>query len=302
MVNYQRYDSSDPTSIETRHPGLSPPSSKVRLNARWHAFNMATGDASLSAGAGVGCDAQWMSEEACALCKAILPESADRLEEEGPDACPHLYCSSCCEAVTATYARLEIPPHQHVCPLCRPLQDGAHSRAHLLRRAEAGARVRTGTLQKASEEQTALVTSLLRERQTKFGGSLVRPKQIRRVYNPALHAIQMQFIERMRRTGKPTDVVVVFHGTNRQAIGSIVMNGFDASRKPANGRALGHGIYSTQSPHYALNYATNDSAGGQCLFICKAAPGGENEHVGSKGHVIVLKREQQIVPLFVLYL
>ena len=115
---------------------------------------------------------------------------------------------------------------------------------------------------------------------------------------------------------KESEVNLVFHGTkltNMQSIcdrGLLVPNPAVNGVSVANGSAHGVGIYSCMEPSYPAGYARGTS---KTLFVCAAltpnwnanapvhvAPGAPPPPFKRSGNVIVLFREELIVPLFLM--
>ena len=97
------------------------------------------------------------------------------------------------------------------------------------------------------------------------------------------------------------EVVRVFHGTSRAATGSIVKNGFNVTFSgKANGQAYGPGVYTATTPSISYGYTRPDCGKERCMFVCDALPGPANAHSRS-GHVLVLRREQQVNPRWLVY-
>lgn len=149
-----------------------------------------------------------------------------------------------------------------------------------------------------------------------------------RVDNPALADVYEMCREDIRRQmGAPPEERIMFHGTARPAAGSIARSGFDIRYAgKINGQALGRGIYFSSDPDEALRYAIQspDIAGNVCLVVARVVVGrrrvaggdgrprrgggelqdrvSEVVHSYGSGSIVVIRREQQADPLYVLYL
>lgn len=99
--------------------------------------------------------------------------------------------------------------------------------------------------------------------------------------------------------GKP---IVAFHATARQNSGSIMLGGFDVSRAgAAHGTALGAGIYVATKPKFSNMYSKTDMRGDRMMFICDVLPGKNGTHSKKKGDQMVINRECQVLPRYLVY-
>lgn len=98
------------------------------------------------------------------------------------------------------------------------------------------------------------------------------------------------------------ETIVAFHATARQNSGSIMLGGFDVSRAgSAHGTALGAGIYVATNPKFSDMYAKADIKGDKLMFICDVLPGKNGIHSKKKGDQIVINRECQVLPRYLVY-
>lgn len=152
--------------------------------------------------------------------------------------------------------------------------------------------VKLGKLAKASEREMAPIAAAF---QTARLGRVIR---IMKVQNPVLDAAYAMCRARFRAGNISDAETIVYHGTQRQATGSIIKNGFDASFSgKAHGQVLGPGIYVSPQLSKALEYTKSDSVSTRHVFVCRALFGEKDNHQ-RKGAVVVLRREQQITPMY----
>jgi hypothetical protein len=150
----------------------------------------------------------------------------------------------------------------------------------------------------ASPAQERQVRALM-ETLTTFRGEPI--KKIRVIHNPVLTESFLQCQKRLNQSGSPSRETLLFHATDRQATGSIIRGGFDLSLSgTSHGEALGPGIYLASEPVYSHKYAQQDAGQSHCMFICRALLGGPKHHRSSQGQH-VLRREQQVCPLYIVY-
>lgn len=154
--------------------------------------------------------------------------------------------------------------------------------------------VQLGRLEEPTEAERAEAEELFLA-----GGGSSALTRVKAVRNTALDGCFEMCRLRFMSMGVPADTLVVFHGTTRQASGSIIRSGFDASMVgSAHGQAFGAGIYASPQVATARRYAPNDTLGEQHMFICRALPGVAKKHHGGGGDILVFRREQQIVPKY----
>lgn len=159
--------------------------------------------------------------------------------------------------------------------------------------AAADSKVGLSRLPDSGDEYLSVLTIL-----GKFGHNV---EKIFRVDNPGLKAAFDMCAANFAFQGVQCESAWAFHATRRQATGSIVRSGFDASLAgKAHGTALGAGIYVATTPKYAHMYAKLDAKGKNCMFICKALPGGAHNSK-AVGDQMVLKREQQVRPVYLVH-
>lgn len=135
-------------------------------------------------------------------------------------------------------------------------------------------------------------------------------QSIYRVENPALKAVHEACRARMT---KETRIVhgkdvganekLVFHGTTREAAGSIIREGFDTHRAgSAHGTAYGAGIYVGTEARVSVTYCKPDSTGTATMFLCSALLGDTTGRDSQSGpNLFVVYREQQVLPLYIIY-
>lgn len=155
-----------------------------------------------------------------------------------------------------------------------------------------------GRLMKATPAEEEAVVRQFMESAGLFAKTL-KVEKVYRVANRALTHMYAQCRERFRKTGDDTERVV-YHGTSRQASGSIIKNGFDLTRAgKANGQACGHGIYAGATAQVSHSYTRIDAADSRRMFICLAA-GGPAHTRRAPGGILVFPREQQVLPCWVI--
>ena len=144
----------------------------------------------------------------------------------------------------------------------------------------------------AGKADRALATELMGE---------LAPTKVYRVTNHGLSAAFDMCRMWFKRGGHPHDVEWGFHATRRQATGSIIWTGFNASfAGKAHGTALGSGIYLAADSAFANKYSKVDPADQRCMFICQTLKGGERDHKTSDRQT-VYRREQQVLPVYLVY-
>ena len=144
--------------------------------------------------------------------------------------------------------------------------------------------------------------AIVAEMRSKVGR--IEVSRVVKVHNPVLEGMFGACAENFRKMGVATGMTRVYHGTSRQAVGSIIRCGFNASLSgKAHGKALGYGVYASELPTVALSFAkvSADADRTQCMFICDALLGGTRDHKKS-GTYIVVRREQQIIPRYAVFL
>jgi hypothetical protein len=103
------------------------------------------------------------------------------------------------------------------------------------------------------------------------------------------------------RSGLPAEPEWGYHATVRQATGSIIWTGFNASMAgKSHGTALGKGIYMADNPGFAGRYAKLDAARGRSMFICRTLKGGAHDHK-RQGEQTVYVRDQQVLPVYLVH-
>ena len=145
-------------------------------------------------------------------------------------------------------------------------------------------------------------------------------ERVFRVGNPTLSDMFELCRARMRRAMKPTDEKIMFHGSDRSALGSIVRSGFDIRYTGKNAEALGPGIYLAEQASYSHGFAVEDYGGNLCMVVArvlagrrpetgeKAAKRGARQREGAGfydsnfgGNILAIRREQQAPPAYVIY-
>jgi hypothetical protein len=211
----------------------------------------------------------------------------------------HPLCDNCLRACHLTFRRIA---HAPVCP-----GESCDAPLPLETPDGAGAALPPSTLGRSVEATPAEIEEATR---LFHGGVSSRPyriKLVRKVINEPLAAMFEQCRERFRKAGLlvPPEHAMrhYFHGAPRQASGSIIKNGFNVSFSgKTHGKALGPGIYTATDPITSHGYAHVDTSGGQCMFICAGLPGGDHDHGGNpSGPVCVFRREQQVLPLWLVF-
>lgn len=142
-----------------------------------------------------------------------------------------------------------------------------------------------------------------------------------RVENPTLFDMHTLCQQRFLREQRPTGARLMFHGTDRASVGSIVRSGFDyryvGSR---SGQAWGRGIYFAADARYSDDFAVEDVAARRCVIVARVLPGqsvkagaGQTAGPGAQepnaydsvsalhGRIVVIFREQQACPLYAIY-
>lgn len=153
------------------------------------------------------------------------------------------------------------------------------------------------TLEDLTADQQAHVSELMRP----FHVS--KAKSIRNAPQELIFRQQARLLrDKFVHTPDVDRVLTVFHATARQNSGSIMSGGFDVSRAgTAHGTALGAGIYVATTPTFSDLYAKTDGKGDRLMFICDALPGKAATHSKKSGNQIVLKRECQVLPRYLVY-
>ena len=140
--------------------------------------------------------------------------------------------------------------------------------------------------------------------------SAAKIESLFRVENSALRGVYLACKERMQKEGRLMGTTKeknvganeqwLFHATTRAASGSIVREGFDASRAgESHGTALGSGIYLTPDASFAHRYSSPDARGECVMFYCQALLGDTSGRDSKSGpSQFVVKREQQIFPAY----
>ncbi len=136
-------------------------------------------------------------------------------------------------------------------------------------------------------------------------------ERVFRVVNPPLAAMFELCRERLGRELHPTGECLMFHGTDRKAAGSICRSGFEIRYSGSHGQALGTGVYFGRKASYAHDFTVKDVGDKRCMVVARVLPGkagkqtdppGTYDHVRrSSDDIIVVKREQQACPLYVIY-
>lgn len=131
-------------------------------------------------------------------------------------------------------------------------------------------------------------------------------EKVYRVHNEGLAGMFLLCQDRLRKETRPLNERLLFHATDRRNLGSIIRGGFDIRRAgTAHGTALGLGIYMAEDAKFADGYSRKDISGSRCMFICRCLLGKSgsgalcDSRASSGQHVI--RREQQILPLYVVY-
>lgn len=202
----------------------------------------------------------------------------------------HPLCSKCAFTVVQAYSRVGVKTN--ICP-----QSNCTRRCTLPRPATNFDTDARSWLMPATEEDVSKVKKLM-------SGVVSRDRDFKvfQIVNPGLESVFSTCKNRFRRAALPDDVKQVFHGTTRQASGSIIANGFDTSfAGKAHGTAHGHGVYVGSKCTISDGYAKPDSFSNRCMFVCDALLGGPNNHKNVRGSFYVLKREQQVLPRFVVH-
>jgi len=151
-----------------------------------------------------------------------------------------------------------------------------------------------GRLIPATPEQQEQVLRFL-EKNTKI---VPGRASVFRVVNRPLELMFEQCCARFQSMGDE-EVQLVYHGTTRQASGSIIKNGFDASfGGKAHGQVHGQGIYTARDANMSWGYTKLDIEGGRRMFICLGA-GGRGHRRGTDD-ILVFPREQQVLPRWVI--
>ena len=117
---------------------------------------------------------------------------------------------------------------------------------------------------------------------------------------PVSHSVQKKFLETLASKGEEK-LMLVFHGTHENALGSIYSSGLlvpgkKKGVKVVNGACYGVGIYAGRDNNAAIswNYA---KGGSRPLLVC-AACDGTKEEVSHHGSFHVFKTDHNVVPLF----
>jgi hypothetical protein len=248
-----------------------------------------------------------MASAARKLSESILAISSRRCElcdfpAVGGGGCPtHLLCENCHRACHATYRRVR-ERDASAAPMC-PCNGTAEQSAPTKCSQELfpdlpadGEFAKLGKLLKATPSESKQVIEFIT---MSAGSQRFAVEGIYRVANRPLEMMYAQCRERFRKAGDVTERVV-FHGTSRQASGSIVKNGFDVSFSgKANGQVHGRGIYVGATASVSLGYTREDSVGARRMFICLAAGGKDHMKNGGNG-ILVFPREQQVLPCWVI--
>jgi hypothetical protein len=139
---------------------------------------------------------------------------------------------------------------------------------------------------------------------------------------PTGDAVRSRFMHRLRALGgsavQEEDIPLVFHGTCVHNMDSICSRGLLVPNPAvngvgvANGSAMGVGIYTSRDANYSVGYASATSC---TIFACAAlttgahhydcsmassGPGSNRPDVVQSGSVVVLNREDRVLPLFLI--
>ena len=99
--------------------------------------------------------------------------------------------------------------------------------------------------------------------------------------------------DKFLRSGYPSDEDLMFHGTDRTSIDSILQSNLDPDYKPAHkakGAAYGDGVYFSKNPSVALSYGT--------LILCRVLTGRVQVKVESISSLRVLTRAINIRSIY----
>ena len=111
--------------------------------------------------------------------------------------------------------------------------------------------------------------------------------------------------------GKPSESMLVFHGTHKNNIEAIMCYGLEVGGEgivaATNGSQHGKGVYTASGPATPIEYA---KGGAQCVILAEALPGVEGKRGGGSGSVdswrpksdwIVFRSGRQLLPRWVVH-
>lgn len=137
-------------------------------------------------------------------------------------------------------------------------------------------------------------------------------ERVFKVNNPTLDDMFEACRANLARERRDASEKLMFHGTSRAAAGSISRSGFDIRYSGTHGQVLGPGIYFAENASYSHMYAEADHGGSQCIIVARVLPG--RQGLGGKkprppnyfdtisgGDILAVKREQQGLPVYIIY-
>lgn len=134
-------------------------------------------------------------------------------------------------------------------------------------------------------------------------GSMFHVTEVEYILNPPLLKRYHDFKAQMKARGEEVKERLTFHGTSVTAIEAIVREGFrigGVDTAVLAGTALGTGIYSSESPAFAMGYIKD---GRSCLLFSRVCPS-KDSVIKKDGGVIqqlVCKHREQIMPVYIVH-
>lgn len=210
----------------------------------------------------------------------------------------HPHCGACERAVTAAYVRSAAADPQCPGPACpAPFVLAGPPAADAARPTILGYKVTV-----PEDERQFVLKLLLNGRMA--NKKLTGDEQVWRIVNRPLAAVYEQLRERAERAADPPQELLVFHGTARQATGSIIKHGFDVVgfAGKAHGSALGKGVYGAAASAMSFGYAKPDVGGEQHLFLCSALTSKKICPAVHRAGQYMFPRATQVLPRWVVAL
>jgi hypothetical protein len=141
-------------------------------------------------------------------------------------------------------------------------------------------------------------------------GSNLSITKIEYAFAPKLIKRYSAFKDQLKAAGEKVEERLLFHCTSADVIEKILVHGFliggqadeHGNRAKVHAQAYGAGVYSSESPAFALRYLRD---GNKMMLMVRAVPTRDSTIVmdATRTHIeqLVVKNVAQIVPMFVVY-